>query len=199
MSKIDTAIIKRLKDATGVGLTDAKKALENAKGDYEKALEAMRIKGLARAAKKLDRTAGSGLVHGYVHGNKIGVLVELKCETDFVARTDDFKSLANDLALHIAASAPEYVAVEDVPEDVVAKEQSLIKAELAEQGKPKNMWDKIAAGKLEKFYDEICLLRQPFVKDPNQTVGELVQLAIAKLGENIVIRRFARLELGTQE
>lgn len=194
--KIDVDTIKRLREATGVGLTDAKQALEAAQGNYDKALEAMRIKGLARADKKAERTAGAGLIHSYVHGGKIGVLVELNCETDFVARTDDFKTLANDLALHIAASAPQYLTPEDVPADVLAHEKKLFAAELKAQGKPASMIDQIMVGKLDKYYAEVCLTRQPFVKDVDTTVDTLVKTAIAKLGENIVVRRFVRLVLG---
>lgn len=194
----DVEMIKKLRAVTGVGLTDAKRALEEAAGDYDKALESMRVKGLARADKKSDRPAGAGLVHAYVHGGKIGVLIELNCETDFVARTEDFKVLANDLALHIAASAPVYVAVADVPAEVVEREKELITAELRAQGKPASVLEKIVEGKLEKFYAQTCLLAQPFVKDPDQTVGDLIKQTIAKLGENIVARRFVRIVLGEE-
>jgi len=193
---IDIEEIKRLKAMTGVGLTTAKQALEEADGDFDKALEAMRIKGLAKADKKADREAGAGIVHAYVHGDKIGVLVELNCETDFVARTDDFKQLANDLALHVAATNPRYLAVEDIPEADQAKERELIAAELQEQGKPADMIEKITDGKLKKWYQEVVLLEQAFIKNPDQSVTDLIKDSIAKLGENIVLRQFARLELG---
>lgn len=194
--KVDIEQVKKLRAATGVGLTDAKKALEDANGDYEKAVKAMRVKGIAKAEKKADRTASSGLVHAYIHGGKIGVLVEVNCETDFVARTDDFKEFANNIALHVAASNPHYVSSEDVPSDVVEKERELVHAELKEQGKPEDMFDKIAEGKLKKFTAEMSLLEQPFVKNPDQTVNDYLKETVAKLGENIIIRRFRRLELG---
>ncbi|HIA91526.1 TPA: elongation factor Ts [Candidatus Saccharibacteria bacterium] len=188
--------IKRLKSLTGVGLTAAKKALEEADGDFDKALEAMRIKGIAKADKKSDREASAGMVHAYIHGGKIGVLVEVNCETDFVARTDDFKAFVNDVALHVAAAAPQFVSAEDISEDIIAKEKDLIAKELEEQGKPKEMLDKIAEGKLKKFASEISLLEQGFVKNPDMTVGEYLKETIAKLGENMVIRRFERIEMG---
>ncbi|MBP6042146.1 elongation factor Ts [Candidatus Saccharibacteria bacterium] len=188
--------IKKLKELTGVGLTSAKKALEQADGDFDKALEEMRIKGLAKADKKSDREASAGIVHAYVHGDKIGVLVELNCETDFVARTDDFKTLANDIALHIAASSPKFLTVADVPETELNKEKELTAAELKEQGKPAEMIDKITEGKLKKWYSEVVLMNQPFVKDPDMTIEQLVKAAIAKLGENIVLTNYSRIELG---
>ena len=188
--------IKKLKELTGVGLTSAKKALEQADGDFDKALEEMRIKGLAKADKKSDREASAGIVHAYVHGDKIGVLVELNCETDFVARTDDFKTLANDIALHIAASSPKFLTVADVPETELNKEKELTAAELKEQGKPAEMIVKITEGKLKKWYSEVVLMNQPFVKDPDMTIEQLVKAAIAKLGENIVLTNYSRIELG---
>jgi elongation factor Ts len=195
---VDVAEVKKLREATGVGLTDAKRALEEAGGDYAKALENMRIKGLARADKKADRPTGAGLVHAYVHGGKIGVLIELNCETDFVARTDDFKALANDLALQVAASAPLYLSAEAVPAEALAHERKLIEAELKAQGKPAAVAEKIVEGKLDKFYSQTCLLQQPFIKDPDLTVGDLVKQTVARLGENVVVRRFTRLVLGEQ-
>ena len=188
--------IKKLKELTGVGLTSAKKALEQADGDFDKALEEMRIKGLAKADKKSDREASAGIVHAYVHGDKIGVLDELNCETDFVARTDDFKTLANDIALHIAASSPKFLTVADVPETELNKEKELTAAELKEQGKPAEMIDKITEGKLKKWYSEVVLMNQPFVKDPDMTIEQLVKAAIAKLGVNIVLTNYSRIELG---
>jgi len=188
--------VKRLKELTGVGITDAKKALVEANGDFDKALEAMRIKGLSKADKKSEREAKAGLVHSYVHSDRIGVLVEVNCETDFVARTDDFKTFVNDIALHIAASAPQFITPDDVNEETLAKETDLIRQELKEQGKPAEMLDKILSGKLEKFYEQVCLNKQPFVKNPDQTIEDYTKEAIAKLGENIVIRQMARIELG---
>lgn len=190
--------IKRLKDLTGVGLTAAKKALEEADGDFDKAVEEMRIKGISKADKKSEREAKAGLIEAYVHGERIGVMVEVNCETDFVARTDDFKEFAHDVALHVAASSPRYIAREDVTEADLKKEEELIRAELKEEGKPDDMIDKITTGKLNKFYEEVCLLEQPFVKNPDQTVGEYLKETIAKLGENMVIRQMSRIELGGQ-
>lgn len=193
---IDVEQIKKLRSITGVGLTDAKKALEAADGNFDKAVEEMRIKGIAKAEKKSARDVSAGIVHSYVHGGKIGVLVEVSCETDFVARTDDFVEFANNVALHIAASNPEVITPEEVPESRVEKEKDLIKAELKEQDKPADMIDKITAGKLDKFKSEISLLKQPFVKKPDQTIEDYLKETIAQLGENIVIRQFARIELG---
>lgn len=193
---VEIADIKKLKEMTGVGLTSAKKALEEANGDFDKALEQMRIKGLAKADNKSDREVGAGLIHAYVHGAKIGVLVELNCETDFVARTDDFKNLANDIALHIAAAAPKFLTVADIPEADVDKEKALTEAELKEQGKPAEMIEKISEGKIKKWHTEVVLMKQPFVKNPDQNIEELVKEAIAKLGENIAVSQFSRIELG---
>ena len=190
--------IKRLKDLTGVGLTQAKKALEEAGGDFDKAVEEMRVKGISKADKKAEREAKAGVVEAYVHGERIGVMVEINCETDFVARTDDFKTFAHDIALHIAASAPRYISEEDVTEADLAKEEELVRAELKEEGKPDDMIDKIVSGKLKKFYEEVCLLNQPFVKNPDQSVGDYLKETIAKLGENMVIRQMSRIELGGQ-
>ena len=191
--------IKKLREATGAGMMDAKSALEEAKGDYEKAVVVLRKKGLAKAAKKAERSAGVGVIESYVHGGKIGVLVEVNCETDFVARTDDFKEFTRDVALHIAASNPSYVSSEDIPEDVLNKEKDIIKEEVAASGKPAEHAEKIVEGKLGKWYEEVCLLNQPFVKDPNQTIEQLRQALVGKLGENIVISRFKRLEVGSAE
>lgn len=191
--------IKRLKDLTGVGITDAKQALTEANGDFDKALEAMRVKGLAKADKKTEREARAGLIDAYVHENRIGVVVEVNCETDFVARTPDFKELVHDLALQIAATNPRYVSIEAIPLADLNKEQGLIEAELKDSGKPAEIVDKMSAGKLEKWQAEVCLLNQPFIKNPDQTVENLVKSAIARLGENVVVRRFARIELGERD
>ncbi len=188
--------IKRLKSLTGVGLTDAKAALTESNGDFDKALEAMRKKGLTKAEKKGEREARQGIVDTYVHSGRIGVVVEVNCETDFVARTDDFKNFVHDVAMHIAAAAPEFVSVEQVPE----AEREAKKAEFAEKakadGKPENMLENIVEGMLKKHFAEKCLLDQPFIKNPDQTVGDLLKEHIAKLGENMVIRQFSRIELG---
>lgn len=190
--------IKRLKDLTGVGLTSAKKALEEADGDFEKAVEAMRVKGISKADTKSEREAKAGLIEAYVHSDRIGVMVEVNCETDFVARTDDFKNFAHDIAMHIAASAPRYISEADVTPEALKKEEQLIRAELKESGKPDEMIDKITEGKLKKFHEEVCLLNQPYIKNPDQKVGDLLKETIAKLGENMVIRQMSRIELGGQ-
>jgi elongation factor Ts len=188
--------IKRLKDLTGVGLTDAKAALEETKGDFDKALEAMRKKGLTKAEKRGEREARAGVVGTYNHDNRIGVLVEINCETDFVARNQIFTDLVKDVAMHVAASAPEYVSADDIPAEArEAKKQELLAGD-ALKGKPAEMADKIVEGQLNKYFAERCLLDQPFVKNPDQTVGGLVQEHNARLGENIVVRRFSRIALG---
>ncbi len=188
--------IKRLKELSGVGLTDAKKALEDADGDFDKALEEMRKKGLTKAEKRGEREARAGVIGTYNHDNRIGVLVEVNCETDFVARTDGFSELVKDVAMHVAAAAPQYVSVDDIS----AEDRDAKKAEFTEkakaEGKPDNMLDNIVEGMLKKYFAELCLLDQPFVKNPDQTVGDLVKDANARLGENVVVRRFERLALG---
>jgi elongation factor Ts len=188
--------IKRLKNLTGVGLTDAKKALTEADGDFDKALDAMRKKGLTRAEKKGEREARQGIVDSYIHESRIGVLIELNCETDFVARTDDFKSLAHDVAMHIAASAPEYVSNEEIPAEAREEKAKEFKEKVVAEGKPAEMADKIVEGMLNKYFAERCLLNQPYIKNPDQTVGDLIKENVAKLGENIVVRKMARIEIG---
>ena len=196
MADISIDEIKRLRSLTGVGITDAKQALVDAGGDFDKALSEMRKKGLTKAEKRAEREARAGLIGSYVHDGRIGVLVEVNCETDFVAKTDEFKDLVKDLALHIAASAPEYVSMEDVP----SSDKKQIETELSEKAKnekkPDNMVTQIVDGQLKKHFDEKILLEQPFVKNPDQTVGDVVKEANAKLGENIVVRRFTRIALG---
>lgn len=193
---IDIAEVKRLKDLTGVGLTDAKAALEEANGDFDKALEAMRKKGLTKAEKRGEREARQGIVGTYNHDSRIGVIVEVNCETDFVARNEIFTSLVKDVAMHIAASAPEYVSSDDIPEQArEAKKQELLASD-ALAGKPAEMTDKIVEGQLQKYFAERCLLDQPFIKNPDQTVGDYVKEHNARLGENIVVRRFNRIALG---
>jgi elongation factor Ts len=193
---LDIAEVKRLKDLTGVGLTDAKAALEAADGNFDKALEAMRKKGLTKAEKRGEREARQGVVGTYNHDNRIGVLVEVNCETDFVARNEIFTNLVKDVAMHIAASNPQYASVDEVP----AADRDKIKAEFADKakadGKPADMIDKIVDGQVQKYFAERCLLEQPFVKNPDITVGEYVKQHNARLGENIVVRRFSRLALG---
>ncbi len=193
---VDIDTIKRLRELTGVGITDAKNALVEAKGDFDKALEAMRKKGMTKAEKRGEREARSGVIGSYLHDGRIGVLVEVNCETDFVARNEKFTDLVKDLAMHIAASAPQFVSVDDIP----AEEYDKVKAEFTEkvkaEGKPEKMVPQIVDGMLKKHFAEKCLLDQPFIKDPDQTVGQLVKERIAILGENIVVRRFSRMALG---
>ncbi|MDP4038376.1 MAG: translation elongation factor Ts [bacterium] len=196
MSNTKVENIKNLRDKTGAGMMDAKSALERAKGDERKAIEILRVKGQIRANKKSQRETKNGLIETYLHSGKIGVIVEVNCETDFVERTDEFKELAHDLAMHIAAASPEYITRAEVPKSEVDKEKKIIKKELALLGKPKEQLDKIIEGKMTKYYREVCLMDQPFVKDPGVTIEKLVNQKIAKLGENIVISRYARFELG---
>ncbi|MCS7055603.1 MAG: translation elongation factor Ts [Thermoflexales bacterium] len=194
---ITSEMIKQLREATGAGVLDCKKALEQANGDFEKATEILRQKGLAAAAKKAERAANEGIIGSYVHmGAKVAALVELNCETDFVARTEAFQTLARDLAMQVVASRPLYTRREEIPAADLERERAAYTAQLADSGKPDDVVQRIVEGKLEKFYQETCLLEQPFIKDPNLTVGDLVKQAVAKLGENIVVRRFARLEVG---
>jgi elongation factor Ts len=188
--------IKRLKDMTGVGLTEAKAALTEAEGDFDKALEAMRKKGLTRAEKRGERVASEGVVEAYVHSGRVGVLVEVNCETDFVARTEEFKALAHDLALHIAAMNPAYVTSDDIPAEERERKTTEFTEKAKGEGKPENMLQQIVDGMVKKHFADLCLMDQAFVKDPNTSVGELVKTSGAKLGENIVVRRMARLELG---
>ena len=193
---VDIADVKRLKDLTGVGLTDAKAALEEAGGNFDKALEAMRKKGMTKAEKRGEREARQGVVGTYNHDGRIGVLVEVNCETDFVARNEIFTDLVKDIAMHSAASSPEYVSSDDIPADVrESKKQELLAGD-ALKGKPADMADKIVEGQLSKYFAERCLLEQPFVKNPDQTVGDYIKEHNARLGENIVVRRFSRIALG---
>ncbi len=193
---LDIATIKRLKDLTGVGLTDAKHALEEVDGDFDKALEAMRKKGLTKADKRGEQEAREGVIGSYLHDGRIGVLVEVNCETDFVARGEIFAALVKDVAMHIAASAPQYVSTDDIP----AEEQDKMKKEFTDktlaEGKPENMIEKIVDGQLKKHFAERCLLDQPFIKNPDITVGEHVKSQAALMNENVVVRRFSRLALG---
>lgn len=196
---MDVNEIKRLRELTGVGITDAKKALVEANGDFDTALKAMRKKGLTKAEKRGEREARAGVIGNYNHDNRIGVLVEINCETDFVARNELFTNLVKDISMHIAASAPEYVSSDEVKKADKDKLLGEFKEKVKSEGKPADMIDKIATGMLEKQLKERCLLDQPFVKNPDITVGEYLKEHIAKLGENIVIRRFARMQLGEVE
>ncbi len=195
--EISANSVKELREKTGAGMMDCKRALTEAAGDFAKAEEWLRQKGLSAAAKKAPRVATEGAVGSYIHlGGKIGVLVEVNCETDFVARNELFQAFVKDVSMHIAASNPLYLRREDVPPEVVEKEREIAKAQLKEQGKPEHIWEKISEGKIDKFFKEICLLEQPFVKDPDKSVGQLTTDAVAKLGENIQIRRFSRYQVG---
>ena len=193
---IDIAAVKRLKDLTGVGLTDAKRALEETNGDFDSALAAMRKKGLTKAEKRGEREARAGIIGSYNHDGRIGVLVEVNCETDFVARNEIFTELVKDIAMHIAASAPQYVSVDAVPASELKKIRDEFNEKTVSEGKPADMVDKIVDGQLKKYFAERCLLEQPFVKNPDQTVAEYVKDHAARLGENIVVRRFSRMALG---
>jgi elongation factor Ts len=189
--------VKELREKTGAGILDCQKALSESDNNIDKAVDYLRQKGLAAAQKKAGRETNQGLVHAYIHaGGKIGVLIEVNCETDFVARNEEFKAFVNDLALQVAASSPSYVRREDVPADMIAKEKSIYEAQAKEMGKPPAAWPKIIEGKLDKFYQENCLLDQAFIKDPSVTVKDLLAQKIAKIGENMVVRRFTRYQLG---
>jgi len=196
-NNISAKLVKELREKTGVGMMDAKGALTEGGGDLEKAIEILRKKGQLKAQKKADRETRQGIVHAYIHGEgRIGVLVEVNSETDFVARNQEFKNLVHDIALHIAASAPLYVSREDVPVKVLEKEKEIYAENAKASGKPGALLEKIVAGRIEKFYQEVCLLNQPFVRDQDITIQELVNQKIAKIGENIQVRRFARYMLG---
>jgi elongation factor Ts len=196
---ITAEMVKNLREKTGAGMMDCKAALVEMAGDMEKALDFLRKKGLASAAKKASRTASDGSVSSYIHaGGKIGVLIEVNCETDFVARTDDFQSLVKDLAMHVAAANPLFVKREDVPAAVTEREKSVHTDQVRAMKKPENVIEKIVEGKMDKFYGDICLLEQSFVKDPDVKIQSLLTEKIAKLGENITIKRFVRFELGQE-
>ncbi len=189
--------VRELREKTGAGMMDCKKALTETSGDFEKAIEYLRKKGIASAAKKAGRATKEGAVFSYIHGEgKVGVLLEINCETDFVARTEQFKALLKDVSMHIAAANPAYVRADEVPAEIVAKEKEIALAQMAAQNKPQAVMEKIAEGKIKKYYEDACLLNQPFVKDPGKTVEQLLKESIATLGENISIRRFSRFVLG---
>jgi elongation factor Ts len=190
-------MVKELREMTGAGVLDCKQALEATEGDFEKAAAYLREKGMAAAAKRADREAKEGLIGSYVHaGSKVAALVEVNCETDFVAHTDEFEDLAHDLAMQVVAARPRYLTREDVPASVLEEERSIYRAQVQDSGKPDHILERIVDGKLEKFYEEACLMEQPFIKDPAITVKELVQRVNALVGENIVVRRFVRYEIG---
>jgi elongation factor Ts len=195
--EISASLVKELREKTGLGLMDCKKALAETEGDMQKAIDYLRTKGALKAAKREGRATSEGRVGSYIHMNgKIGVLLELNCESDFVAKTEQFAGLLKDLCMQIAASAPRWIGAADVPEDIVVKEKEIYMEQAKEAGKPDKMLDKIAEGKLKKFYSETCLLDQPFVKEDSKTVGELIKEKIAQLGENITVGRFTRYQLG---
>jgi len=194
---IDASMVKQLRERTGAGMMECKKALAETGGDMEKAVDYLRERGLAQAAKKATREALEGIVDAYVHlGGRIGVLIEVNCETDFVARNEEFRSLVHDLAMQVAAQRPLYIRREDVPAEVVEKEREIQRTRALEEGKPAAVVDRIVAGRMDKFFQEICLMEQPFIKDEDMTVEELVKQKIAKIGENITVRRFVRFEVG---
>jgi elongation factor Ts len=198
--EITTAMVKDLRQATGAGVLNCREALEMHDGDVEKAVAYLREKGLAAVAKKAGRETSEGLIEAYVHtdnnGSRVGVILELNCETDFVARTEGFKALAHDLALHIAFAAPRYLTREDVPEEIVESERAVYRAQALEEGKPENVVDRIVDGRLEKSFKDACIMEQPFVKDEGRTIRDLINDAITKLGENVVLSRFARYQVG---
>src|SRR6478752_8579615 len=190
--EISASMVKELREKTGAGMMDCKKALTETSGDFEKAIEFLRKKGIASAAKKAGRLTKEGAVTSYIHGEgKVGVLVEVNCETDFVARTEQFRQLVKDIAMHIAAAQPQWVRSEEVPADVIAKEKEIAVAQMQASGKPAAVLEKIAEGKISKFYEDTCLMKQVFVKDPNKTIEQLLKETIATLGENIMVRRFS--------
>lgn len=197
MPEITAALVKELREKTGAGMMDCKKALVEKNGDLDAAVDYLREKGLAAAAKKAGRIAAEGVVESYIHmGGRIGVLVEVNCETDFVAKTEEFHALAKDLAMHIAASRPEYVSRDEIPEAVLEHERGIYRTIAENEGKPAKIIDKIVEGRIERYMKEVCLLDQPFVKDPDMTVQELLNAKVAKIGEKISVRRFVRYERG---
>ena len=197
MADITATMVKELREKSGAGMMDCKKALQETNGDLEKSIELLRKKGIAAAEKRADRAANEGRIESYIHpGSKLGVIVEINCETDFVAKTDDFKKFAHDLAMHVAASAPRFIKREDVDQKSIDKEMEIYKDQAKSQGKPEAIIEKIAVGKMDKFYSEVCLMEQPYVKDPNISIKDLLTETIAKLGENITINKFSRLKIG---
>lgn len=194
---ISAGMVKELRERTGAGMMDCKKALIECEANMDKAIDYLREKGLAAAAKKAGRVAAEGVVESYIHGGgRIGVLVEINCETDFVAKTDEFRQFTKDIAMHIAAANPQYLNKEEVPQEVVEHEKTVLRAQALNEGKPEKIVDKMVIGRVEKYYKEVCLLEQPFVKDPDMTIQQLLTEKIAKIGENMSIRRFVRFQLG---
>jgi elongation factor Ts len=197
MAQISAAMVKELREATGSGIMDCKRVPAEAEGDMDKAVDLLRKKGLAKAAKRAGRSTSEGIIYSYIHtGAKLGVLVEVNCESDFVAKTEDFQMFAKNIAMHIAASNPAGLRAEDVDPKIVEKEREIYRAQMLEEGKPANMIDKIVDGKVEKFYKDVCLMSQQYVKDPQKTITDVLKETIAKIGENIQIKRFVRFQIG---
>ena len=193
---VSAAQVKELREKTGAGMLDCRNALVEVNGDVDKAIDLLREKGLSQAAKKSSRIAAEGLVDSYIHGGRIGVLIEVNTETDFVAKNDEFKEFVRDLAMQVAAANPKYISIEDVPQEEVSKEKEILVHQVVNEGKPEHVAEKIVEGRLGKFYEQICLLEQPFIKDTNIKIKDLLNDKISKIGENIVIRRFERYEVG---
>jgi len=199
MVNITAAMVKELREKSGAGMMDCKSALSECDGDLEKAVDFLRKKGIATAAKRAGRATSEGTVQSYIHmGGKIGVMVEVNCETDFVAKTDDFKEFAKNIAMHVAATSPVGIVPEDVPQEVIDREREIYKAQVIEMGKPENMVEKIAEGKLNKFFKESCLMNQQYVKEPEKTIADYLNEVIAKTGEKITIKRFSRFQIGAE-
>jgi elongation factor Ts len=197
MAEITAQMVKELRAATGSGIMDCKRVLAEADGDMDNAIDLLRKKGLAKAAKRAGRSTSEGIIYSYIHtGAKLGVLLEVNCESDFVAKTEDFEMFAKDVAMHIAAANPAGLVPEDVDQSVIEKEREIYRAQMLEEGKPENIIDKIVDGKVEKFYKEVCLLSQQYIKDPQKTVEDVLKETIGKIGENIQIKRFARFQIG---
>jgi elongation factor Ts len=197
--EISSTMVKELRVKTGAGMMDCKEALIAAEGDFEQAIDFLRKKGLSAATKRSSKAAKDGTVASYIHmGGRIGVMVEINCETDFVAKTEDFQAMAKDIAMHIAASNPLYVRPDEIPQDILEREKEIYRSQLREEKKPEKIWDKIIEGKLKKYYEDICLIEQKFIKNTDITVGTLLNNLIAKTGENVIIRRFARFQLGEE-
>ena len=196
---IDVSLVKDLRQKTGAGIMDCKRALKETGGNIDKAIEFLRQKGLAKATKRVGRRADEGLIGSYIHaGDRIGVLVEVNCETDFVARTQEFKDLVKDISMHIAATDPQYLRREDIPEEIIQKEKHILRMQALEMGKPEKVVDRIVEGRMERFFSEVCLLEQAYVKDLDVTVGDLLNSLVGKIGERIAIRRFSRYQLGEE-
>ena len=194
---ISASLVKELREKTGAGMMDCKKALTETDGDMDKAIDFLREKGLSASAKKSGRIATEGLVETYVHGGgRLGVMVEINCETDFVAKTDDFQTFAKDIAMHIAAAKPEFLSSDEIPADVIEFEKKILRAQALNEGKPEKIVDKMVEGRIQKYFKDVCLLEQPFVKDPDKTISQLITEKVATIGEKISIRRFVRFELG---